>query len=65
MAKTNKVTHVHRGNRTVKTLACSHCGEDVPRVDINAIATVCSKCVNRLCSGTLASDLKPRGKSKK
>lgn len=49
---TKKTSHnVQKGNRTIKSLPCKECGELVPKVDIEAIAATCWKCVSRLCGG--------------
>jgi hypothetical protein len=59
MAKLKKSTSAGpRGNRTIKTLACQHCGNDVDNVDQNATAVTCWRCVSRLCSGVPVHKLK-------
>lgn len=53
--KTN--SNVQKGNRTVKSMPCKECGEPVPKVDIEAIAATCWKCVSRLTGGKPISSL--------
>lgn len=47
-----------RGNRTIKTLDCQHCGESVHAVDQNATSVTCWRCTTRLCSGVPVHQLK-------
>jgi uncharacterized paraquat-inducible protein A len=55
---TKKTSHnVQKGNRTVKSLPCKECGAPVPKVDMEAIAATCWKCVSRLCGARDISSL--------
>jgi hypothetical protein len=55
---TKKTSHnVQKGNRTIKSLPCKECGEPVPKVDMEAIAATCWKCVSRLCGARPISSL--------
>lgn len=63
MAKTKISNSSPMGNRTTKSLDCSHCGQPVHKMDMDSVSVVCSSCVNKMCSGHLGPIKKSKKKS--
>ena len=59
--KIKKVTKVSG----YKKLACKYCGSICERVDANATAITCSRCVSKLVNGDVLEPLATDKKSKK